>query len=156
MSSFVKPIEAVDLTCLDESRFVHRYVGCIVLTQDFKILLQERGLDWHTFPGCLSTFGGSIEAGESPLQALRRELKEELGAQVQEAEIVQLGAITEALSQYRDLIYVYFWQDKRGTITGCYEGEAKAYEQVEAVLEHPKLMDDVRWLLSECQKRQLL
>lgn len=146
----------LDLSHLDETQFKRRYVGCIVLTQDFRILLQQRGPDWSSFPGCLSTFGGGIEEGETPLQALLRELKEELGAEAKASEVVQLGVITEAVTQYSELIYVYFWQDVEGTITGCYEGEAKTYDNLEMVLTHPKLMDDVRWILGECQRRQLL
>lgn len=90
------------------------------------------------------------------MQALVRELKEELGAQVNPADVISLGAITEAITKYSELIYVYFWHDKHGTITGCYECEAKYYDDCAAALTHPKIMDDVRWLLHECQKRKLL
>jgi len=45
-------------------------------------LLQKRGPDFESFPHKISTFGGKIEAGEIPEEALIRELKEELGAEV--------------------------------------------------------------------------
>lgn len=149
-------IRQIDLTQIDTKKFKQRHVGCIVLRQDKKILLQQRCKNWRTFPGCLATFGGHIEEGETPMQALMRELNEELGADVKENDVIKLGAITEKITGYSELIYVYFRHDKQGTITGCYECEAKYYDNVAAVLEHPKIMDDVRFLLKECRKRKLL
>lgn len=150
-----EPIRVVDLTQADESSFERRCVGSIVLTQDNKILLQQRPLHWRTYPGCLATFGGGIEEGESPMQALVRELKEELGATVLPADVISLGTITEAITDYSELIYAYFWHDKNGTITGCYECEPKYYKNVDEIYSHPKVMDDVMWLLNECQNRGL-
>ena len=47
----------VDLTDISEASFKSRHAGCLVLTQDYKILLQQRADDWDSFPGCLSAFG---------------------------------------------------------------------------------------------------
>ncbi|MBN1684197.1 MAG: NUDIX hydrolase [Gammaproteobacteria bacterium] len=156
MQKFAEPIELLDLSQINLSDFKRRSVGCIVLTKDHQILLQHRPNNWRTFPGCLATFGGQIEQGETPIQALVRELKEELGAQVNPKDLIPLGAITEAITNYTELIYAYFWHDKSGTITGCYEAEARYYDSVKEALSHPKIMDDVRWMLRECQKRQLI
>lgn len=150
------PIRVVDLTQIDETKFARRCVGCLVLTQDHKILLQQRPENWRTHPGCLSTFGGEIETGETPIEALVRELHEELGAKVVPSDAISLGAITEAITNYSELIYLFFWHDKHGTITGCYECEARYYDTVDEIYAHPKVMDDVRWLLRECQSRGLL
>lgn len=147
----VKTVQQIDAT-----NYKRRYVGCIVLTQDHKILLQQRGNDWNSFPGFLATFGGSIEANETPMQALVRELQEELGAEVKECDVISLGAITEEVTKHSELIYVYFWYDAHDAIKGCFEGKAKYYDNINVVLHHPKVMDDVRWLLQECQNRQLL
>lgn len=140
----------------DEANFTHCFVGCIVLTHDNKIVLQRRGIDWKSFPDKLATFGGRIEANESPLQALIRELDEELGGKVKKRDVIKLGAITELYTQYSELVHIYFWHDKQGTITGCYEGEAQYFDNVKVVLGHSKAMDDVRWALGECQRRNLL
>jgi len=98
----------------------------------------------------------ALNLGENPMQALVRELKEELGAQVQESDVISLGAITESATNYSELIYVYFWHDKHGTITGCYEGKAEYYDNCATAMMHPKIMDDVRWLLKQCQSRRFL
>ena len=153
MNELIKSIQRVDVTKVDETTFERRYVGCIVLKQDGKILLQQLIYARPFFPvGSLTTFGGRIEDDETPMQALVRELHEELGAKVNEADVISLGAITEEATNHSELIYAYFWNDKDGTITGCYEDEAKCFDSVKAVLANPKVTDDVRWMLKECKK----
>lgn len=145
-------IKVVDSSKIHEKSFKRNYVGCIVFTKDRKILLQQRPENWRTFPGCLATFGGEIESGELPLDALQRELKEELGAILDINNVISLGSITEAITNYSELIYAYFWHDKNGTITGCYECKPKYYDTVSEALTHTKIMEDVKWMLKECQK----
>ena len=56
-----------------------RNVAIIILyDQDKKILLQHRAEDAKRLPGYWAFFGGSIEAGETPEQAVKREALEEL------------------------------------------------------------------------------
>lgn len=141
---------------IDAKVFSRLGVGCLVLSKDNKIVLQQRDQDSPRFPGALATFGGRIEQGETPIQALIRELKEELGADVNASDVTNLGALTEAETDFKELVYVYFWHDKQGTITGCYEGKAKYYNAPADVVKHRKVMNDVCWLLQECQKKKLL
>ena len=152
--------ETIHLVNSDEvNKNTYKFYGvdCIVLTKDHKIILQKRGDNWTRFGGYLSSFGGQIEKDETPMQALIRELNEELGAEVKELDVVSLGAVTEEVTGYTELIHVYFWHDKDGTITGCYEGEVRYFDSVEEVLNsHPKIMDDTRWALNECLARGLL
>jgi len=149
-------IKHIDVLTTDISIFAKRFVGCIVLTKDNKILLQQRGHDWKNYPGYLCEFGGHIEGAETPIQALIRELNEELGALVKENDVVSLGAVTERESNFTELVYVFFWHDRQGTITGCYEGEPRFFDNISEPMKHKKMMDSVRWVLSECSKRDLL
>lgn len=149
-------IKTIDLTSTDLTSFAKSFVGCLVLTDNNKILLQQRGNDWDRFPGCLATFGGQIELGETPMQALVRELKEELGAIVSPSEAINLGTISENYTNYNDLIYTYFWRDQKNTITGCYEGEPKFFNSYSDVIMYPNVLDDVVWILNECLDRRLI
>ena len=57
-----------------------RNVSVLILyNNDSKILLQHRTKDAPTFPDYWAFFGGGVEAGESAVQAVRRESLEELG-----------------------------------------------------------------------------
>jgi len=56
-----------------------RDVAVLVLFKGNKILLQKRAKDAKRFPGTWGLFGGGVEDGESTESALRREIKEELG-----------------------------------------------------------------------------
>lgn len=157
MNNFTKLIEIVDLSKTDITVFKRKYVGCIILSKDLKILLQMRDTEsGRSFPGCLSTFGGGIEAGEEPMHALIRELHEELGATVNELEVFSFGSITEKVTNYTELLYLYFWHDRLGSIRGCYEGSPLYFDDMESIITHPKVMDCVPWLLEQCKAHGLL
>lgn len=152
----IEGIKQIDLTKVDVSAFKQQNTGCIVLTHDNRILLQYQPDNWRTFPGMVATFGGHIESTESPLNTIVRELNEELGATAKPDDFISLGVITEEITQHTELVHLYFWHDEQNTITGCYEGEAQYFNNVGYALAHPKLMEDVRWALLECQRRGLL
>lgn len=149
-------VRLVDLATVNEKSFKGRFVGCVVLTRDNKILLQQRPHDFVAYPDYLCEFGGRIETGEQPINALVRELNEELGANVNKTDVISFGAITESMSNHTELVYVYFWHDKAGSITGCYEGSPRYFDNVAAILAYPKITDGLRWLLGKCQKQKLL
>lgn len=129
---------------------------CVILTQNRKILLQERPANWETMPGVLSLFGGHVEKGETIMEALVRELEEELGARIEKKDAMFLGAVTEDITGHSELIHVYFWHDRDGTITGCFEALPKYFDDVEQALSHPEMMDYAKWALSRCKIRGLL
>lgn len=56
--------------------------GVILINDENEVLLQHRGSNalWH--PDCWSFFGGQIEKGETPKQAAKREIKEEIGLEL--------------------------------------------------------------------------
>lgn len=54
-------------------------VAGVILVQDGAVLLQHRDdIPTIRFPGCWAIFGGHVEAGETPEEAARREVEEEL------------------------------------------------------------------------------
>jgi len=57
---------------------IHDCVGAL-LVRNGQVLLGHRSSDCDWLAGAWDVFGGHIEAGESPLGALQRELAEELG-----------------------------------------------------------------------------
>jgi len=98
--------------------FIRVVVGIIINT-DEKILIAKRASHQHQgdkweFPG------GKIEEGETPQQALRRELKEELGISIQSAR--QIKEIKHNYTDKTVLLDVYEVRDWQGEVHGC-EGQ---------------------------------
>jgi 8-oxo-dGTP diphosphatase len=60
-----------------------------ILVRAGRLLLGFRA-PHRSYPGCWDIFGGHIEAGETPLVALRRELLEELGLSHLEAAPIEV------------------------------------------------------------------
>ncbi|MDR2305856.1 MAG: NUDIX domain-containing protein [Paucimonas sp.] len=67
------------------SKTIHIAAALLVDAQGRTLLVRKRGTQAFMQPG------GKIDAGESPAQALARELHEELGLRVDPAEAVHLG-----------------------------------------------------------------
>jgi mutator protein MutT len=55
-----------------------RFAGIILINAEAKVLLQLRCKDERLYPYCWTLPGGKVEKGESPEQAIVREVKEEL------------------------------------------------------------------------------
>lgn len=140
----------------DLSQYKVQLADCVVLTHDNKILMQKRPETWDSFPGVVNIFGGHIDGDETPLEAVKRELNEELGAIIDDTLPVFIGAVTEECTDHSELIHVFLWKDSHQTITGCYEAESIIFNDVQHALLHPKIMDYTVWALLECQKNGLL
>lgn len=56
-----------------------RFVGIILVNTEAEALLQLRSNHERLYPNCWTLPGGKVEEGESPEQAIIREVKEELG-----------------------------------------------------------------------------
>lgn len=156
MLNVINTIRLVDIQSADFGAYKVHLGDCVVLTHDHKILMQQRPLSWGRFGGNLNLFGGHIESGESVSQGLVRELHEELGAIVNPADLIFLGAVTEDFTDHTELVHIHFWRDRHNTITGCYEAEAVLYGAVAEALAHPQLMDYARWALEVCRECGLL
>lgn len=151
--TIIKVLKDKDLT---NTEYKKHLADCVVLTQDNKILLQYRVENQNKEFGCINLFGGHVEKGETPLQGMLREIQEELGAKINPSKSEYIGSITEEWTNHREVVHVFFWHDVNGDITGCYEGETKAFENVESILKHPQVMDYAKWSIQECSNKGLL
>jgi 8-oxo-dGTP diphosphatase len=133
-----------------------KLADCVVLTHDGKLYMQRRPDNWHSFPGVISLFGGHVEPDETPDRAVVRELNEETGARIDSQDLIFIGAVTEDCTAHVEIIHVYFWHDRKNTITGCYEAEPALFNSAQEVLLHPKVMDYAKWALLECRSLGLL
>jgi len=61
---------------------IGRGAGIILVGNKDRVLLQHRDNNTSWCPNHWGVFGGQIEKGESPEQAVRREIKEEIGIEL--------------------------------------------------------------------------
>lgn len=153
MTTKIAPIRCENIANIQQNTYTRESIGCIVLTQDKKILLQLRPKNKRGYVG---TFGNEITEDEDPIEALQRSLQEALGAKVDIKNVVHLGAIAQAATHFKELHHLFFWHDAHGSITGCYQGKPLYFADCDAVQTEKKIMDDVRWLLQVCQEEGLL
>jgi 8-oxo-dGTP pyrophosphatase MutT (NUDIX family) len=137
------------------SDYARHFAGCLIQTRDGRLLLQRRGKNWDRFPDTLATFGGQIDAGESFVEGMARELAEELGATFGMEAAIYLGSITK-IGLDNALIHVFWWHDKANSITGCYEGEPAYFANAAEILSQENITPDVYWIVNECLCRGLI
>lgn len=152
MHPFEKQITAVASPQAEYERY---FAGCLIKTHDGRLLLQLRGKNWDRFPDTLATFGGQIDAGESCVEGMARELAEELGAKFRMDEAVYLGAFTKAGLE-NALIHAFWWHDQENSITGCYEGEPAYFADAADILSQTNITPDVYWIVKQCLSRGLM
>jgi 8-oxo-dGTP diphosphatase len=71
----------------------YRPVATIVLFKDNKILLQQRSTESNRYPNMWGAFGGKIEEGETPVEAVKREMFEELEYVLKNPILIDTGII---------------------------------------------------------------
>ncbi len=136
--------------------YTTRYADILILTAENKILLQYRPIFWRSYPDKIVLFGGHIESGETPLEAAIREIQEETGGLIKTPDLVSVATISEAWTMHTELVHLYFWHDKKGTIRGCYEAESLLFETAAEAMAHAKLMPYAKWALEECVRKRLI
>lgn len=97
----------------------HRTVAGVLIA-DRKVLLEQRDSDAAVYPDCWDIPGGHIEGQELPEEALRREMREELGVEVR---ALSLCAVQDDRERKSGRLYRHFSFLVRG-----YDGEVSPEE----------------------------
>ncbi|WP_345465180.1 NUDIX domain-containing protein [Deinococcus carri] len=88
------------------SRVIHNAILVPCHLTSGRILVQDRR--GHR-PPPWGFFGGGIEVGETPVQALLRETREELGVQLAEEVVHDEGAVTGMIRDLAFTLHVFSW-----------------------------------------------
>ena len=84
----------------------------ILYTSSGPILLQHRTDDAFRLPGYWAFFGGGIEQGENPTEALRREIREELSYEVQGPRFFLAQKVRDEENDITKYVFVEQYQDQ--------------------------------------------
>ena len=103
-----------------------------ILMEGRKFLVEKRRDDDEADPGYVEIPGGHVDPGESLEDALRREMKEELGVDVERARLVQKSLAT-ATNGERQRIHYFHVEKWKGKITSS-EAERVYWESIVANL----------------------
>jgi mutator protein MutT len=74
---------------------VHRYVGIILVNPRKEVLLQLRDENVTLYPNHWTLPGGKVEEGETPEQAICREVEEELGVNLKDYTLFRKEVLEE-------------------------------------------------------------
>lgn len=123
---------------IPDSRVVH--VAAAVLRDAGGRILLARRTHGRDLAGRWEFPGGKVEAGETPRAALARELREELGIEIEDA--VPLIAVPQAYPHKRILLDVYTLDGWRGRPRGL-EKQALAWAPAERLATYPMPPADI-------------
>lgn len=84
----------------------------ILYTSTGHILLQHRTDDAFRLPGYWAFFGGGIEQGENPTEALEREIREELSYLVQNPKLLLAQKVRDEENDNTKYVFVEQYQDQ--------------------------------------------
>jgi len=84
---------------------IGRGAGIILISAKGKVLLQQRDENASWNKNLWSEFGGQIEQGETPEEAIKRELKEELGIKIKELKLFKRYNLERKEGIYEQFIF---------------------------------------------------
>jgi 8-oxo-dGTP pyrophosphatase MutT (NUDIX family) len=116
-----------------------------------KILLQHRSKDAPTYPDQWGFFGGSIENNETPVDAIRREIKEELGLSLEN--LYFITSILDDEDKIERYIFKSFLDIDVGVLKSQQrEGDDLAFFPFEELKELPMMTDSRLKILEKLGK----
>ena len=116
-----------------------------------KVIMQRRKKDKPIAPGLLGCFGGRVEVGETPLEAIRREIQEETSLDVSqltlrqliEAEIPNATEVTGGIRAY------VFEATLPEANFEDYEGDGLEVYEFSKLVKRSDLAPSSKWLFSQ-------
>jgi len=123
----------------------------ILLDAENRYLLGQRP-EGKPYAGYWEVPGGKVEKGETVFEALQRELREELGIDIESSE--ELTVLEHDYPHAYVRLYVSIIRKWTGTPIGC-EGQALSWQSIQAENPTVEPLLPAAWPMLECLKRVL-
>ena len=115
----------------------HRHVSCWIMNYNGDILLQKRSLTKKKNPGLWSKTGGHVEAGEDVISAIKREVFEEIGLNIENYEFINLFKNDKEKEKYFAYGYIVFTNlEENEFILQKEEVDSVKYFTIEEIIEN--------------------
>jgi 8-oxo-dGTP pyrophosphatase MutT (NUDIX family) len=121
----------------------------LTVNREALFFMQIRDEDAPRLPGYLGFFGGGVEEGESPTEALKREIKEELALDLTDE--YSLFSRYEALHTVNNVYLMQIAEDFASTVT-VHEGEGGKFVSARDIQDERKICDSDRLILIQLSK----
>lgn len=116
-------------------------VAAAIVREDGRLLLQQRP-PGKSMAGLWELPGGKMEPGERPETALAREIEEELGAHIEETDLVPFTFASHPYETFHLLMPVFLCRRWRGEFRGR-EGQALAWVEAGELARYPAPAADI-------------
>ncbi|MDP2629604.1 MAG: NUDIX domain-containing protein [Candidatus Harrisonbacteria bacterium] len=130
-------------------------VASILISTEDEFILQKRDDKPGVIqPGKITNFGGGLKAGEDPLDAIAREIEEELLIKLSRQDFRLLGsfAITDPTDRPNQIKHVYIARNIQKENLRLKEGQAIVYLKTKDSLELAELSQNTREVLKLFQE----
>lgn len=119
-----------------------------IKSSEIFVYLQKRGKEARVLPDYFSFFGGKLEKGESPEEALKREIKEELNIEISGYSFLGEYESSVDVSIVLHMYAMEVTADFENTVTVS-EGEYGKFFSKEEVLQEQKLIDSDKKIIKD-------
>ena len=117
--------------------FYHRHVSAWIMNYNGEILLQKRSLTKKKNPGMWAKTGGHVEFGEDVISAIKREVYEEIGLNVDKIELVNIFKYDSEIEKNYSYSYIIFTDKLESDfILQQEEVESVKYYTIEELIEN--------------------
>jgi len=126
----------------------------ILIDRNKRILMQHRTHDAPTSPNHWGFFGGEIEKNETPLQAVKREVYEELEIKPKKPKLILKKIFNEKGKKYKSYFFIEKIKDKDKSKIRLHEGQAMKWihpSEINKMLSKP----DIKRIIKKIAKQYL-